>query len=98
MDDASGFADSCKGFVDFLTITQKYPYHCVYVFHIIIPDKEIWKKTLSLTNIFNIFPSSVTFHTVSKILQSNCVPTTTKHIPIRSMWINRLFIDLANQN
>ena len=98
MDDVSGLADSFKEFADFLTITQKYRYHCVYVFHITIPDKEIWKKILSKTNIFNIFPFSVPFHTISKILQSNCVPTTTKYVPIRSMWINRLLIDLANRD
>ena len=98
MDDVLGLADSCKEFADFLTITRKYRYHCVYVFHIIIPNKEIWKKIISRTNIFNIFPSSVCFHTISKILQSNCVPTTTEYVPLRSMWINRLFIDLVIQD
>ena len=68
MNNVSGLADSCKEFVDFLTITRKCRYHCVYVFHIIIHDKEIWRKILSQTNIFNIFPSSAPFHTVSKIL------------------------------
>ena len=65
MGDVSGLIDSCKEFADFLTITRKYRYHCVYVFHVIIPDKEIWKKIISQTNIFNIFPSSVPFHTIS---------------------------------
>ena len=97
MGDVSGLADSCKEFADLLTITRKYRYHCVYVFHIIIPDKETWKKIVSQRNIFNIFPSSVPFHTVSKILQSNYVPTTTKYVFIRSMWINMFFIDLANR-
>ena len=78
MGDVSSLADTCKEFADFLTITRKYRYHCVYVFHIIIPDKDVWKKITSQTNIFNIFPSSVPFHTVSKILQSNCMPTTAK--------------------
>ena len=41
MDDVSGLVDSCKEFADFLTITQKYRYHCIYVFHIIIPDRDI---------------------------------------------------------
>ena len=53
MDDLSGLADSCKEFADFLTITRKYRYHCVYVFHIIMPDKEVWKKIISQMNIFN---------------------------------------------
>ena len=95
MDNISGLAGSCKEFADFLTITRKYRYHCIYVFHILIPDRDIWKKIISQTNIFNIFPSGVPFHTVSKILQSNCVPRTTKYVPVRSLGINRIFIDLA---
>ena len=93
-----GLADSCKEFADFLMITRKYRYHCIYVFHIIIPDRDIWKKIIWQNNIFNIFPSSVPFHTASEILQSNCVPTTTKYVPVRSLWIKKLFIDLANRD
>ena len=81
MDDVSGIADSCKEFIDFLTVSQKYRYHCVYVFHIISPDKEIWQKTILQTNIFNIFPCSIPYYTVSKILQNNCVQQTTKYVP-----------------
>ena len=44
MDDVSGIADSCKKFSDFLTVGRRYRYHCVYVFHIIIPNKETWQK------------------------------------------------------
>ena len=74
-DNVSGIVKSCKEFADFLTITQKYYYHCIYVFHIIIPDKDIWEKIVSQTNF-------LPFRTVSKILQSNCVPATTKYVPI----------------
>ena len=98
MDDLSGIADSCKEFADYLAITQKYCYHCIYVFHIIIPDKDISKKIISQTNFFDVFPTSVPFHTVSKILQNNCVPTTTKYVPVRSIWLNRFFINLENQD
>ena len=58
MDDVSGLAGSCKEFADFLTITRKYRYHCIYVFHIIIPNKEIWKK------IFQRQISIIFFHPV----------------------------------
>ena len=98
MDDVSGIADSCKEFAGFLTVSRKYRYHCVYVFHIIILNKEIWQKIISETNIFNIFPCSVPYNTVSKILQNNCVQQTTKYVPVCSMWLNRVFIDLANTN
>ena len=39
---------------------------------------------------------SVPFNTVAKILQSNCRQTTTKYVPAHSMWLNRVFSDLAN--
>ena len=41
MDDISGLPDSCKELADFIAITRKYRYHCIYLFHIITPDKEI---------------------------------------------------------
>ena len=55
MDNVLGIAASCKEFADFLPITRKYCYHCIYVFHIIIPDTDIWKKLISQTNFLNIF-------------------------------------------
>ena len=56
------------------------------------------EKNLSQANIFNIFPSSIPYNTVSKILQSNCRQTRKKYIPARSMWLHRVFTDLANTN
>ena len=96
MDDVSGIADNCKTFAKFLTVCRKYRYHCIYVFHIIMPENQIWKKILSQTNIFNIFPSIVTCSTVAKILQSNCRQTTKKYVPAHSMWLNRVFSYLTN--
>ena len=98
MDNTLGIADSCKEFANFLTVSRKYIYHCVYVFHMIIPEKEIWKKIISQMNTFNIFSFSVPFNTASKIFQSNCVPTTTKYVLVRSMWLTRVFLDLASQD
>ena len=96
IDNVSGIADNCKKFTEFLTVCRKYRHHCIYVFHIIMPENQIWKKILSQTNIFNIFPSSVPNNTVAKILQSNCRQTTKKYVPACSMWLNRIFTDLAN--
>ena len=93
-----GIADSCKEFADFLTINRKYRYHCVYVFHIIIHQREIWQKIISQANIFSIFPCSVPYNTVAKILQNNCVQKTTKYVPVHSMWLNMVFIDIANED
>ena len=68
MDDVSGVAEVSKKFAIFLTLSRKFDYSCVYVFHVIVSAKII-----SQTNIFNIFPASVPHNTVAKIIQSNCI-------------------------
>ena len=68
LDDVSGVADLSKKFANFLTVSRKYGYNVVYVFHVIIPSNQIWQKILSQTNIFNVFPASVPFNSLSKIL------------------------------
>ena len=68
------------------------------VFHVIVPSSQIWQKIISQTNIFNIFPASVTYNTVAKIIQSNCILQSKKYVPARSLWLNRVFSDLANSH
>ena len=97
MDNVLGMADNYKKFAEFLTVCRKYRYHCIYVFHIIAPESQIWKRIFSQTNIFNIFPSSVAYNTIAKILKINCRQTTKKYIPARSVWLNRLLLTLPTQ-
>ena len=97
-DDVSGLADHSNKFANFLTVARKYKYNCVYIFHTIYPEKATWKTILSQTNIFNIFPASVSLNSVKRILDGSCVRKTTKYIPRSLLWINRLFIELANKN
>ena len=97
-DDVSGLADESKKFANFLTVARKYNYNCVYAFHTIYTEKTNWKTILSQTNIFNIFPASVPIGSVKKILESSCIRKTSKYIPHTSLWISRLFIELANKN
>ena len=59
MDNVSGVADISKKFANFLTVSRKLWCHCVYVFHVIAPAKQIWQKVISQTNIFTIFPAGV---------------------------------------
>ena len=98
MDDVSGVADVPKKFANFLTVSRKSGYSCVYVFHVIVPASQIWQKIISQTNIFNIFPSSVPRNTVAKIIQSNCILQSKRYVPARSFWLNRVFTDLANSH
>ena len=53
---------------------------------------------LSQTNIFNIFPASVSPAHVRRILESVYIRKTTKYILQLLLWISRLFIELANRN
>ena len=96
MDDVSGVADVSKKFANFLTVSRKFGYHCIYVFHLIVPYNRIWQKVISQTNIFNIFPASVPYNTVAKIIQSICILQSKKCVPARSLWLSRVFTDLAN--
>ena len=50
------------------------------------------------TNIFNIFPASVPHNTVAKIIQSNCILQSKRHVRARSLWLNRVFTDWANSH
>ena len=50
MDDVSGLADESKKFAAFLTVTRKYNYNCVYIFHAVFPEK---KKKQSEVNIIS---------------------------------------------
>ena len=53
---------------------------------------------LSQTNIFNVFPASISLAHVRRILESVCIRKTKKYIPQSVLWISRLFIELANRN
>ena len=80
MDEVSGLADESKKFASFLTSACKFDYTCVCIFPIIYLEKSIWRTILSQTNIFNIFPASVSLASVQKIL-GVCIRKTRKYIP-----------------
>ena len=47
MDDVSGLADKSEDFSNFLTVSRKYGFSCVYVFHTIYPGRQSWEITNS---------------------------------------------------
>ena len=98
MDDVSGVADVSKRCANFLTVSRKFGYNCVYVFHVIVPASQMWQKIISQTNIFNTFPASVPHNTVVKIIESNCILQSKNYVPAGSLWLNRPFTDLANSH
>ena len=50
MDDVSGVADKCEDFSNFLTVSRKYGFCCLYVFHTIYPGRQSWEMIMSQTN------------------------------------------------
>ena len=79
-ENVSGLADKSKKFASFLTIARKFNYTCVYIFHIIYPEKSIWRTIFSQTNILNNFPASVSLAHMRRILESVCIRKTKKYI------------------
>ena len=55
MDDVSGLADKSDDFLNFLTVSRKYGFSCVYVFHTIYPGRQSWEMIMAQTHIFNFF-------------------------------------------
>ena len=59
MDDVSGLADRSNKFSDFLMVSRKYGFSCLYVFHTIYPGRQNWEMITSQTHIFYFFPGSI---------------------------------------
>ena len=68
MDDVSGLTNKPNKFSNFLTVSRKFGCTCLYIFHIIHPTKLIWQMILSQTDIFSIFPSTIQFGNILKLL------------------------------
>ena len=98
MDNVSGLADKSNDFSNFLTVSRKFGYICLYIFHIIYPTKSIWQMILSQTKIFNIFLLSIQLGNILKISTNKCSRDTTNYIPARGLWINRLDFSLSNES
>ena len=98
MDDISGLADKSNDFESFLTVSRKFNFSVVYVFHTMYPSKQNWHITISQTKIFNIFAVLVQIATISRILRSNCKRYTFDYIPTRELWLNRLYFEISNSN
>ena len=47
MDKVYALADRSIRFAIFLTIARKYGYHCIYIFHIILPEIKLKKNYIA---------------------------------------------------
>ena len=68
MDNISSLADKSEDFANFLTVSRKFGFTCIYIFQAIYPTRNNWQMILSQTKMFNIFPGSIQASSVVKIL------------------------------
>ena len=68
MDDVSGLADMSDEFSNFLTVSRKYGFSCLYVFHTINLGRQSWEIIMSQTHIFNFFRGSIHSSRILKTL------------------------------
>ena len=92
MGDVSDLAGKSENFANFLTVSRKFGFTCVYIFHTINPTKENWQTIISQTKMFNIFQAT----SVIKVLYSYCSRYTYEYIPQRDLWLNQLYFDISN--
>ena len=98
MDNVSGLGDELKKFASSLTVARIFNYTFVYIFHVIYPEKSIWRTIISQTSILNKIPESIPLAHMRRILGSIYMRKTRKYIPQSALWISRIFIELANRN
>ena len=96
MDDVSGLADRCEDFSNFLTVSRKCGFSCVYVFHTICPGRQSWEMIMSQTHIFNFFPGSVHSAKILKTLSLFTSRERNTYVPTNQIWLNRLYFQISN--
>ena len=94
MDDVSGLADKSEDFSNFLTVSRKYGFSCVYVFHTIYPGRQSWE--MSQTHIFSFFPGSVHSSRILKTLALFASRQKNTYLPNQQVWLNKLYFKISN--
>ena len=98
MDEVSRLANKSENFANFLTLSRKFGFTCVYIFHTIYPTRNNWQMMLLHTKIFNIFPGSIQASSIAKIFSSYCSWYTYEYIPQGDLWINRLYFNKSSSS
>ena len=87
-----------RDFANFLAVSRKFNFTCLYVFQTMYPMRSNWQIILSHTKIFNIFPGSLQTSSVIKVLSSYSNRYTYEYIPHRYLWLSRLYFEISNSS
>ena len=96
MDDVSGLADKSQKFSIFFTVSRKYGFSCLYVFHTIYPGRQNWRMIMSETHIFNFFPGSIHSSRILKTLYLFASRQKNTYLPNQQVWLNKLYFQISN--
>ena len=96
MDDVSGLADKSEDFSNFLTVSRKYGFSSLYVFHTTYPGRQSWEMIMSQTHIFNFFPGSIHSSRILKTLSLFASRQKNSYLPNQQVWLNKLYFQISN--
>ena len=96
MDDVFGLADKSEELFNFLTVSRKYGFSCLYVFHTIYPGRQSWEMIMSQTRIFNFFPGSIHSSRILKTLSLFASRQKNTYLPNQQVWLNRFYFQISN--
>ena len=95
MDVVSGLADKSDSFSNFLTVSRKYGFSCLYVFHTIYPNRQNWEMIMTQTHIFNFFPGSLHSRKILKTLSLFASRKKSSYVLSQNVWLSRLYFDIS---
>ena len=96
MDDVSGLANKSTDFSYFLTISRKYGFSCIYVFHTIYSNRQNWEMLMCQTYIFNFFPGSIHNSKILKTLSLFANRQRNTYLHNWQIWLNKLYFEISN--
>ena len=96
MDDVSGLADKSEEFSNFLTVSRKYGFSWLYVFHTIYPGRQSWEMIMSQTHILNFFPGSIHSNRILKTLYLFASRQKNTYLPNQQVWLSKLYFQISN--
>ena len=92
--DVSGLADKSEDSSNFLSVSSKYGFSCVYVFHTIYLGRQSWEMIMSQTHIFNFFPGPIHSARILKTLSLFASRQKYTYLPNSKVWLNKLYFQI----
>ena len=101
-DDMSTIADRSRVFGHFLTVSRKFNYVCVYIFHIVnSKDSDLWNIIASQTSIYVFLNIGTLSPKIKTLIAENCIRSEfdrNNYLTRSNMWLSKLITSLFNNH